>query len=82
MVYANEEKVDWNNLILSEDYLNLLDEDPQDVRHSVMQVSAIANNTDLPEAARTARSIWRSSPARPAIRVTTTCASCVCQRFI
>ena len=52
MVYANEEKVDWNNLILSEDYLNLLDEDPQDVRHSVMQVSAIANNTDLPEAAR------------------------------
>ena len=82
MVYANEEKVDWNNLILSEDYLNLLDEDPQDVRHSVMQVFAIANNTDLPEAARTARSIWRSSPARPAIRVTTTCASCVCQRFI
>lgn len=44
--------MDWNNLILSEDYLNLLDEDPQDVRHSVMQVSAIANNTDLPEAAR------------------------------
>ena len=27
MVYANEEKVDWNNLILSEDYLNLLNED-------------------------------------------------------
>lgn len=52
MVYANEEKVDWNNLILSEDYLNLLDEDPQDVRHCVTEVSAIANNEGLPEAAR------------------------------
>ena len=48
---ANEEKVDWNNLILSEDYLNLLDEDPQDVRHSVMEVSAIANN-DRPSRSR------------------------------
>ena len=35
--------VDWNNLILSEDYLNLLNEDPQDVRHCVTEVSAIAN---------------------------------------
>ena len=52
MVYANEEKVDWNNLILSEDFLNLLDEDPQDVRHCVTEVSAIANNEGLPEGAR------------------------------
>ena len=52
MVYANEEKVDWNNLILSEDYLNLLNEDPQDVRHCVTEVSAIANNEGLPEGAR------------------------------
>ena len=29
MVYANEATVDWNNLILSEDFLNLLNEDPQ-----------------------------------------------------
>ncbi|MEE1233664.1 MAG: RagB/SusD family nutrient uptake outer membrane protein [Phocaeicola sp.] len=52
MVYANEAKVDWNNLILSEDYLNLLDEDPDDIRHSVTQASAIANNEGLPQAAR------------------------------
>lgn len=52
MVYANEAKVDWNNLILSEDYLNLLDEDPNDIRHSVTQASAIANNEGLPQAAR------------------------------
>ena len=52
MVYANEEKVDWNNPILSEDYLNLLNEDPQDVRHCVTEVSAIANNEGLPEGAR------------------------------
>ena len=40
------------NLILSEDYLNLLNEDPQDVRHCVTEVSAIANNEGLPEGAR------------------------------
>ena len=57
MVYANEEKVDWNNLILSEDYLNLLNEDPQDVRHCVTEVSAIANNEGLPEGAVTRKSI-------------------------
>ena len=32
MVYANEATVDWNNLILSEDFLNLLNEDSKDVR--------------------------------------------------
>ena len=53
MVYANEAKVDWNNLILSEDFLNLLDEDAQDVRHCVAQPSLIANNEGLPEKART-----------------------------
>lgn len=52
MVYANEEKTDWNNLILTEDFLNLLDEDAQDVRHCVAQASVIENNEGLPEAAR------------------------------
>lgn len=53
MVYANEEKgVDWNNLILTEEFLNLLDEDPNDVRHCITQLSLIENNEGLPEAAR------------------------------
>ena len=52
MVYANEAKTDWNNLILTEDFLNLLDEDAQDVRHCVAQPSVIENNGGLPEAAR------------------------------
>lgn len=52
MVYANEEVTDWNNLILTEDFLNLLNEDPQDVRHSITQLSRIENNAGLPEAAR------------------------------
>lgn len=53
MVYANEEKgVDWNNLILTEEFLNLLDEDPNDVRHCITQLSLIENNEGLPETAR------------------------------
>lgn len=52
MVYANESQVDWNNLILTEDFLNLMDEDPDDVRHCVMAASVIPNNTGLPEGAR------------------------------
>lgn len=52
MVYANEEKVDWNNLILSEDFLTLINEDADDVRRSVMEVSAIPNNESLPAGAR------------------------------
>lgn len=52
MVYANEAKTDWNNLILTEDFLNLLDEDAQDVRHCVAQPSVIENNEGLPKAAR------------------------------
>lgn len=51
MVYANEATVDWNNLILSEDFLNLLNEDPKDVRHCLTKESVIENNTGLPAAA-------------------------------
>ena len=32
MVYADNVK-DWNNLILTKAYLDLLNEDPEDVRH-------------------------------------------------
>mgnify|MGYP001532263886 FL=1 len=52
MVYANEATIDWNNLILSEDFLNLLNEDPKDVRHCLTKESVIENNTGLPTAAR------------------------------
>ena len=51
MVYANEATVDWNNLILSEDFLNLLNEDSKDVRHCLTKESVIENNTGLPAAA-------------------------------
>ena len=65
MVYANEATVDWNNLILSEDFLNLLNEDPKDVRHCLTKESVIENNTGLPAAAMHEKSILPSSPARP-----------------
>lgn len=52
MVYANEEKTDWNNLILTEDYLNLLDEDASDIRHTLTRKSVIEDNKDLPKNAR------------------------------
>lgn len=52
MVYANESSTDWNNLILTEDFLNLLDEDADDVRHCITQPSLIENNAALPDAAR------------------------------
>ena len=55
MVYANEATVDWNNLILSEDFLNLLNEDPKDVRHCLTKESVIENNTGLPAAAKIGR---------------------------
>lgn len=51
MVYANEALVDWNNLILTEDYLQLLAEDPTDIRHELTQYSVIENNGALPAAA-------------------------------
>ena len=52
MVYANEATFDWNNLILTEDYLDLLEQDPDDVRHSVTVASVTPDNGGLPEAAR------------------------------
>lgn len=52
MVYANEATFDWNNLILTEDYLDLLDQDPTDVRHSVTAPSVTPNNAGLPAGAR------------------------------
>ncbi len=48
MVYANEAQVDWNNLILTEDYLNLLNEDANDIRHTLTHESVIENNQALP----------------------------------
>lgn len=52
MVYANETKAEWNNLILTKAYLDLLNEDPNDIRHCLTQASVIANHEGLPEAAR------------------------------
>lgn len=53
MVYENEEKFDWNNLIITKSYLDLLDEDPNDVRHCLLEKSVIENNGGLPEKSRT-----------------------------
>jgi hypothetical protein len=65
MVYANEEKgVDWNNLILTEEFLNLLEEDPNDVRHCITQLSLIENNEGLPEAARTRKVFLSKFPGK------------------
>ena len=44
MVYADNVK-DWNNLILTKAYLDLLNEDPEDVRH-VFPVSSTVNPQD------------------------------------
>ena len=52
MVYENEESVDWNNLILTKAYLDLINEDPDDVRHCWLEKSLIENNEGLPEGAR------------------------------
>lgn len=65
MVYANESQVDWNNLILTEDFLNLMDEDPDDVRHCVMAASVIPNNTGLPEGARNRTVYLTKFPGKP-----------------
>lgn len=65
MVYANEATVDWNNLILSEDFLNLLNEDPKDVRHCLTKESVIENNTGLPAAAMHEKVYLAKFPARP-----------------
>ena len=71
-VYANEEDIDWNNLILTEDFLTLLEQDPDDVRHGITQLSLTANNSALP---KTAASSSANFPARAATRKTTTSAS-------
>ena len=64
MVYANENSTGWNNLILTEDYLTLLEEDPDDVRHSVTQYSRIENNAALPGAARNRRVFLGKFPGK------------------
>lgn len=52
-VYENNTTDDgWNNLILTEDFLNLLNEDAEDIRHCLVEKSHVENNPKLPEAAR------------------------------
>lgn len=48
MVYADM-TLDWNNLILTEAFLNLLDEDPDDVRHCITRMPVNAASDTLPE---------------------------------
>ena len=64
MVYANEAKVDWNNLILTKAYLDLLNEDPNDIRHCLTQASVISNNEGLPEAARSEKVYLTKYPGK------------------
>lgn len=47
MVYADN-VLDWNNLILTEAFLNLLDEDPDDVRHQITALPQKPEADDLP----------------------------------
>ena len=63
-VYANEEDIDWNNLILTEDFLTLLEQDPDDVRHGITQLSLTANNSALPEAAQNRRVFLGKFPGK------------------
>lgn len=52
-VYENNtSQSGWNNLILSEDYLKLLAEDPQDIRNVLTQMPSVADDKGLPETAR------------------------------
>ena len=51
MVYADNIK-DWNNLILTKAFLDLLNEDPQDVRHSLTRLPENAQSDTLPVGSR------------------------------
>lgn len=64
MVYENEESVDWNNLILTKAYLDLLNEDPNDVRHCWLEESLIENNAGLPEGARNEKVYLNKYPGK------------------
>lgn len=64
MVYENEKSVDWNNLILTKAYLDLLNEDPDDVRHCWLEKSIIENNKDLPEGARNEKVYLNKYPGK------------------
>ena len=56
MVYADNVK-DWNNLILTKAYLDLLNEDPEDVRHVFPHLPENAVADTLPVAAKVNRNI-------------------------
>lgn len=47
MVYADM-TLDWNNLILTEAFLNLLNEDPDDIRHSITKMPLKPEGDTLP----------------------------------
>lgn len=64
MVYENEQSVDWNNLILTKAYLDLLDKDPDDVRHCWLEESLIENNEGLPEGARNEKVYLNKYPGK------------------
>ena len=47
MVYADNVK-DWNNLVLTKDFLDLLGEDPDDVRHALCRLPQKPDEDILP----------------------------------
>lgn len=47
MVYADM-TLDWNNLVLTKDFLDLLDEDPDDVRHCITKMPVSVETDTLP----------------------------------
>lgn len=72
MVYADNVK-DWNNLVLTKAFLDLLGEDPDDVRHSLNRLPEKPEEDILPEGSKGYPKYLISIRARPEIirRITT-----------
>lgn len=51
MVYADV-TLDWNNLVLTKDFLDLLNEDPDDVRHCITKMPVNAESDTLPSGSK------------------------------
>lgn len=63
MVYADNVK-DWNNLVLTKDFLDLLGEDPDDVRHALCRLPQKPDEDILPTGSTGHLNIWRSIPEK------------------
>ena len=85
MVYADNVK-DWNNLVLTKDFLDLLGEDPDDVRHALCRLPQKPDEDILPTGSTGHPKYLTKYPGKTgdvltAIRKTMTYASSVCPRY-